>query len=57
VHNQTKDDECQSDNFSATDMLEEKPSTISTAKLNALRHVHLPPIQPVVYRRSYPLTR
>jgi hypothetical protein len=42
-----------SDNVSATDMLEEKPSTISTAQLNALRRVHLPPIQPVVYRRSY----
>ena len=34
-------------------MLEEKPSTISTAKLNALRRVHLPPIKPVVCRRSY----
>jgi hypothetical protein len=44
----------QSDNVSTTDMLEDKPSTISTAWLSALRRVHLPPIQPVVYRRSYP---
>jgi len=37
--------------------LEEKPSTISTGKLNASRHVHLPPMELVVYQRSYPLSR
>ena len=35
----------------------EKPSTISTAWLHASRRLHLPPIQRVVYPRSYPLSR
>ena len=30
-----------------------KPSTISTAKLNPLLDVHMPPIKQVVYLRSY----
>ena len=32
---------------------EEKPSTISTAKLRRLLALHVPPIQQVVYLRSY----
>jgi hypothetical protein len=32
---------------------EDKPSTISTGSLNALRRVHVRPIQRVVYPRSY----
>ena len=32
-----------------------KPSTISTAQLNTLLYLHLPPIKLVVYQRSYPL--
>ncbi len=32
-----------------------KPSTISTAKLNALLRLHLPPIKQVVFLRSYRL--
>lgn len=31
-----------------------KLSTISTAQLNGLPHLHLPPIKQVVYLRSYP---
>ncbi len=31
-----------------------KPSTISTAQLNTLLHLHLRPIKQVVYLRSYP---
>ena len=31
-----------------------KPSTISTAKLNTLLHLHSPPIKQVVCLRSYP---
>jgi hypothetical protein len=34
-----------------------KPSTISTAKLNALLHLHMPPIKQVVYLRSYSCPR
>ena len=30
-----------------------KPSTISTARLNALLRLHVPPIKLVVYQRSY----
>ena len=40
------------DDFSAA-AVEEKPSTLSTAKLKALRPVHPPPIKQVVYLRSY----
>ena len=36
---------------------EDKPSTISTGSLNALRRVHVRPIQRVVYPRSYPVIR
>ena len=35
----------------------EKPSTISTGRLKALLPVHLPPIQQVVYLRSYLLVQ
>ena len=35
----------------------DKPSTISTGWLKALLPVHRPPIQLVVYQRSYPVTR
>src|SRR5262249_33188261 len=35
---------------------EEKPSTISTAWLHPLQGLHLPPIEPVVCRRSYSLS-
>ncbi len=34
----------------------EQPSTISTGSLNASRRLHVPPIQEVVYLRSYSLT-
>jgi hypothetical protein len=36
---------------------EDKPSTISTGSLNALRRVHVRPIQRVVYPRSYLVTQ
>ena len=35
----------------------DKPSTISTGWLKTLRSVHRPPIQLVVYQRSYPVIR
>ena len=34
-----------------------KPSTVSTGWLNALLRLHLLPIKPVVFRRSYPVNR
>ncbi len=33
-----------------------KPSSISTAKLNTLLHLHMPPIKQVVYLWTYPLS-
>jgi hypothetical protein len=33
----------------------DEPSAISTAWLNALQHVHLPPINQVVYLGPYPI--
>ena len=37
--------------------MEEKPSTISTGQLKALLPLHFPPIQQVVYLRSYLITQ
>jgi hypothetical protein len=53
MHKRRTRRECQKANGSVS--REDKPSTISTGWLNALRRVHLRPIQLVVYQRSYPV--